>query len=130
MLLRKLELCGINGTLLSWFRSYLTDRQQRVVIDGSFSNWLPVTSGVLQGSILGPIMFLVYINDAPDYICSKSTIALSADDSKLHRAIDHPGAGMLLQQDLDCLYKWSQDWQMDFNSTKCKVLKISKKKTP
>ena len=106
----------------------LIGRQQRVVIDGSFSDWLPVTSGVPQGSILGPIMFLVYINDAPDYICSSSTIALSADDSKLYLVIIQPGCGNNLQKDLDGLHKWSQDWSMDFNGVKCKVMHISKKK--
>ena len=99
-----------------------------VVIDGSFSGWLPVTSGVPQGSILVQIMFLVCINDAPDYICSSSTIALFADDSKLYRAIIQPGCGNHLQKDLDSLHKWSQDWSMDFNGIKCKVMHISKKK--
>ena len=121
-------MCGISGPLLSWFKSYLTGRQQRVVIDGSFSDWLPVISGVPQGSILGPIMFLVYINDAPDYICSSSTIALFTDDSKLSRAIIQLGCGNNPQKDLDGLHKWSQDWSMDFNGIKCKVMYISKKK--
>ena len=121
-------MCGISGPLLSWFKSYLTGRQQRVVIDGSFSDWLPVISGVPQGSIVGPIMFLVYINDAPDYICSSSTIALFADDSKLSRAIIQLGCGNNLQKGLDGLHKWSRDWSMDFNGIKCKVMHISKKK--
>ena len=128
LLLTKIEMCGISDPLLSWFKSYLTGRQQRVVIDGSFSEWLPVTSGVPQGSILGPIMFLVYINDAPDYICSSSTIALFADDSKLSRAIIQLGCGNNLQKGLDGLHKWSRDWSMDFNGIKCKVMHISKKK--
>ena len=128
LLLTKIEMCGISCPLLSWFKSYLTGRQQRVVIDGSFSDWLPVISGVPQGSIVGPIMFLVYINDAPDYICSRSTIALFADDSKLSRAIIQLGCGNNPQKDLDGLHKWSQDWSMDFNGIKCKVMYISKKK--
>ena len=128
LLLTKIEMCGISDPLLSWFKSYLTGRQQRVVIDGSFSEWLPVTSGVPQGSILGPIMFLVYINDAPDYICPSSTIALFADDSKLSRAIIQLGCGNNLQKGLDGFHKWSRDWSMDFNGIKCKVMHISKKK--
>ena len=75
-----------------------------------------------------PIMFLVYINDAPDYICSSSTIALFADDSKLYRAIIQPGCGNHLQKDLYGIRKWSQDWSMDFNGIKCKVMHISGKK--
>ena len=73
-------------------------------------------------------MFLVYINDAPDYICSSPTITLFADDSKLYRAIIQPGCGNHLQKDLDGLHKWSQDWSMDFNGIKCKVMHIAKKK--
>ena len=68
MLLNKLEQYGISGSLLQWFRSYLSDRYQRVALDGTLSDWLPVTSGVTQGSILGPLLFLVYINDMPEYV--------------------------------------------------------------
>ena len=89
-----------------------------------------MTFGVLQGSILGPVLFLVYINDNPDYIFTNSTVALFMDDSKLYRAINHPGTDKLLQWDLNCLHNCGQDWQMDFNGTKCKVLQISRKKTP
>ena len=128
LLLTKIEMCGIIGSLFFWFKSYLTGRQQRVVMDGSFSDWPPVTSGVPQGSILGPIMFLIYINDAPDYICSSSIIALFADNSKLYRAITQPRCGNNLQKDLNGFHKWSQDWSMDFNEIKCKVMHISKKK--
>ena len=89
LLLRKLENYGIGGSLLSWFQSYLTNRQQRVVLHGVCSDWLPVTSSVPQGSILGPLLFLVYCNDALDYIQVNSTLALFADDSKLYRSLEH-----------------------------------------
>ena len=126
MLLPKLKCYGIPGPLLEWFRSYLTNRSQRVAVEGTFSTWLPVTSGVPQGSILGPLMFLVYINDLPDYPQNDSQIALFADDSKLYRTIDSPNTSYLLQQDLDCLHKWCHDWAMSFNVSKCKVMHISR----
>ena len=127
-LLKKLENSGIGGPLLAWFRSYLTDRQQRVVLHGVCSDWLPVTSGVPQGSILGPLLFLIYCNDVQNYIQANSTLALFADDSKLYRSLDLPNASTSLQHDLDSLQIWSVDMKMDFNTTKCKVMHFSKKK--
>jgi len=68
LLLTKLHRHGISGTALRWFASYLSNRQQRVVLKGAFSDWLSVTSGVPQGSILGPLLFLVFVNEMPSYI--------------------------------------------------------------
>ena len=81
----KLYKYGVRGGLLDWCRDYLTNRQQRVVVKGEVSDWLPVTSGVPQGSLLGPLFFIVYINDLPGVISKGSSIALYADDSKMYR---------------------------------------------
>ncbi len=110
-------------------QSYLSERKQRVVLEGASSDWLPVTSGVPQGSILGPLLFLVYVNDVPSCIINNSNIALFADDSKLYRAMGKNYDHNLLQADLDCLHTWSLSSGLDFNSRKCKVLHISKKKS-
>ena len=103
LLLKKLERYGISGSLLRWFGSYLGDRHQRVAIEGAFSDWLPVTSGVPQGSILGPLLFLVYANDMPEYLRERTSIALFADDSKLYKPIDSE-SHHLLQSDLTSLH--------------------------
>ena len=79
-LLHKLSLCGIQGPLHAWFTDYLTSRYQRVVIDGMFSSWVPVTSGVPQGGILVPFLFLLYVNCLPDVLNTTTTVALFVDD--------------------------------------------------
>ena len=128
LLLLKLNNYGISGPLLSWFRNYLTGRHQRVVLDGVYSKWLPITLGVSQGSILGPLLFLVYVNYIPNYTRFQSTIALFADDTKLYKSIDFPGAKNDLQADLNSLHKWILDWGMEFNKSKCQVLHVLKRK--
>ena len=121
---------GITGSLLPWFESYLTDRQQRVVIHGVCSDWLPVTSGVLQGSILGPLLFLVYCNDIPTCTEENSTLALFADDSKLFRTLLSPTSSASLQHDLCNIIRWTTNNQMELNTVKCKALHISRKRSP
>ena len=129
LLLAKLKGYGISALLLKCFRSYLADRSQRVVLD-VYSDWLLVASGVPQDSILGTLLFLLFVNNMPDYVCSDSKLALFADDSKLYRTLESSRSQSLLQQDLDGLYKWSLDSNMTFNVSKCKALHISKKKSP
>ena len=129
LLLSKLCDFGIRGTGLPWFQSYLSDRRQRVVLQGVFPEWLPVTSGVPQGSIFGPLLFIAYFNDIQSYI-QKSNLALFADDSKLYLPQVEPNATYHPQNDLDNLTIWTTDNQMELNNTKCKALRISRKKTP
>ena len=119
-LLLKLKAHGIGDSITDWIEQWLTDRRQRVVVDGEVSTWKSVLSGVPQGSVLGPILFLIYINDLDDRITSN--VLKFADDTKLFRKVNTDGDKQHLQNDLDRLVKWSEKWQMLFNFGKCKCL--------
>ena len=119
-LLLKLKAHGIGDSTTDWIEQWLTGRRQRVVVDGEVSNWKSVLSGVPQGSVLGPILFLIYINDLDDSITSN--VLKFADDTKLFRKVITDGDKQHLQNDLDRLVKWSEKWQMLFNFGKCKCL--------
>ena len=106
-LISKLDQIGIKGPLLQWFTSYLNNRVQRVVIDGKNSEWLPVTSGVPQGSPLGPALFVLFINDMPRAVSQCSTLALFADDAKCFRTIRSASDCVQFQGDIDNLVEWS-----------------------
>ena len=124
-LLFKLECYGITGLLLRWIQFFLSNRMQCVVLDHCFSSFTDVTSGVPQGSVLGPILFLIYINDI-DSVCSGNThLQLFADDAKLYSGINIDVASVPLQQSLDKLCAWASDWQLTINISKCAVLSIS-----
>lgn len=120
----KLSNVGIRGNILRWIVSFLSNRRQKVVLPGGSSNWSNITSGVPQGSILGPILFLLYVNDMPD--CVSSTAKLFADDTKLYREIVNHNDCQRLQEDLNTLSAWSKTWLLRFNETKCVVLRIRK----
>ena len=119
-LLKKLEFYGIRGSILQWFKLFLTNRSQRVVIEGYYSSSSKVTSGVPQGTVLGPILFLIYINDLITDI--NSTIRLFTDDCLIYRVINSSANHQLLQQDLNTLSSWATKWQMKFNVNKCSIL--------
>ena len=125
-LLHKLEHYGIKGCLLNWIEAFLVGRTQSVVVDGARSNEEPVVSGVPQGTVLGPLMFLLYINDMPSQVHAGTRCRLFADDSLVYRVINSIDDQVLLQEDLRNLEKWASDWGMVFNPSKCYVMPISK----
>ena len=127
-LLFKLKKCGIKGALLSWFESYLTDRKQRVTINGQCSDWRIINAGVPQGSVLGPLLFLIYINDIVQN-ASHCNIRLFADDTCLFIEVNNRlEAAEFINDDLSKIYKWSKQWLINFAPTKTKALIISNKK--
>ena len=119
-LLLKLKAHGIGNGKINWIEKWLIDRRQRVVVDGEVSNWKSVLSGVPLGSVLGPILFLIYINDLDDDITSK--VMKFAHDTKVFRKIKNDADRQHLQDDLIKLIEWSEKWQMLFNFVKCKCL--------
>ena len=121
-LLRKLQSVGIEGKLLHRVRLYLTGRTQRVCIDGTTSEDCEVTSGVPQGSVLGPLMFIIFINDIGNAIAENKTIRLFADDALLYQQIKSHEDHVKLQDDLNRLMDWAATWGMEFNPTKCYVM--------
>lgn len=120
-LLTKVYNYGVRGDLFDWIKDFLYNRRQRVVINNSYSDWSMVSSGIPQGSVLGPILFLVFINDLPGDIISK--IKIFADDTKIYNSCRNH---MLLQSDLDRLVRWSQYWLLPFNIDKCCVIHYGK----
>ena len=127
-LIHKLDFYGIRGNLKNWLVKWLTCREQSVVVDGVSSNPVQVSSGVPQGTVLGPLMFLLYINDIGDN-CS-SSVCLFADDTILYSVIESIDDSDKLQSDLDNIEQWAQKWLMKFNPSKCSVMRITRKCDP
>ncbi len=126
-LLFKLQSSGISGHLLNWFSSYLTRRKQRVVLPGVYSSWTTIKAGVPQGSILGPLLFLVYINDIVHNI--GANIRLFADDTSLFLVVENPDvAARTLNYDLNTISNWAKKWLVTFNPNKTESILFSKKK--
>ena len=125
--LSKLYNFGIKGSLLGWFRSFLKERRQRVRVNNRMSEWVEVTSGVPQGTILGPLIFLLYINDIADDL--NATCRLFADDCLLYKCYSEFQETNRLQEDLNKLEIWSNRWLLEFNPSKCKVMYISNRKS-
>ena len=123
-LLYKLGYYGIRGSTHKWISSWLSERSQKVVLDGQASDQVPVLSGVPQGSVLGSVLFLIFINGLPDNI--RSSVRLFADDCVLYRNIKSPIDCQILQYDLNSLSQWETDWQMKFNVAKCHSMRVTR----
>lgn len=127
-LLSKLNHYGIRGQTLKWVSSFLSNRTQQVVVEGTSSYEAPVVSGVPQGTVLGPLLFLLFINDLPDGLKSKTR--LFADDCIVYREMNSVADSRTLQQDLDSLARWETRWGMRFHPEKCNVMTCSRSRNP
>ena len=123
-LIKQVESFGIHGSALTWIDSFLTDRRQQVRANGELSEFKPVKSGVPQGSILGPVLFTLYVNDIPSEL--DTFISMYADDTKLYTAITSESSVASLKSDLKKLEAWALLMQMKFHPLKCKIMHLGK----
>ena len=125
LLTHKLHQYGISGNINKWIKAFLSDRKQTVVVNGASSEYVSVESGVPQGSVLGPTLFLLYINDLPDGLTS--TPRLFADDTACHKKVKNSNDQSSLQNDLDKLADWEKRWKMSFHPQKCSVVHMTRR---
>ena len=123
-LLFKIKKMGINGKIYAWIESFLMDRYQRVAVNQENSNWCKVKSGVPQGSVLGPILFILFVNDLPEVI--EALCSIFADDTKVADEVSNIEDAERLQEDLKKLQEWTHTWKLKFNASKCKVMHFGK----
>jgi len=125
-LMEKLKAHGIDGKVWQWIRSWLSGRRQRVVLNGAKSTWEEVLSGVPQGSVLGPVLFTIFINDIDGATTLADILRKFADDTKLGKIIRSADDGDALQRALAALEQWAARWCMAFNVKKCKVMHVGR----
>ena len=121
-LISKLQAYGIDDNVLLWIYNFLRNRTQRVCVRGTYSNVSPIISSVPQGSVLGPILFIVYINDLSDHI--QSSLWTFADDTKIYHPILSDVDHTMLQNDFNYFMQWNKTWQGSLNNPKCKYLSL------
>ena len=124
-LINKLQSLSLDSHIVEWIRQWLKDRQQRVVVNGVYSDHGLVTSGVPQGSVLGPILFNIFISEIAE--CLNGKVCLFADDTKICNRVDVPGGIHQMEKDLGKLEEWSKIWQLKFNVDKCKIMHLGRK---
>lgn len=127
-LVRKLEAYGIKGNVQKWIENFLTQRKQRTRVNNEISEWIRVKSGIPQGTCIGPILFLIFINDAPSVL--SNVCKIFADDTKVFGKCLTNEQRFSIQQDINKLNQWSNKWQLRFNEDKCKVLHLGGEKNP
>ena len=123
--LAKLRVYGISGQILNWFKNYLSGWVQRVVVDGAASQWAPVTSGVRQGSLPGPLLFTTFIDNLPNESKRMVTIALYAEDTKIFNCIGSEEDCLVSQATLSNMEHWRKVKNICFNASKCKALSVT-----
>lgn len=127
-LIWKLKALGLSSIIINWIEAYLSNRSQRVEINGSLSAPLPVSSGVPQGSVLGPLLFLIYINDIATYIQAPTKLKLFADDCLLYTPVKNCVDQLNLNRNLEILRQWCDDWKMQINFRKSAYMHITNKR--
>ena len=125
-LLQKLDAYGISKDIVKWIKEFLCYRKHRVRINGKFSEWRSVLSGIPQGSVLGPLLFIIYINDLPESCDESVGLLLFADDSKLYKHIKNENDNTLLQKVCCQLQDWSEKWLLKLNVKKCTIISINR----
>src|SRR5664279_984700 len=125
-LLHKLESYGITGSLLDWIHSFLSNRSHCTRVGNSYSSYLPIQSGVIQGSCLGPLLFLIYINDIVELFTEPIIPKVYADDVKLYTSVRCYTDCCNFQDNLNKLYDWASTWQLSVSFGKCCVINIGK----
>ena len=129
-LAHKIEKYGIKGNILGWIKDFLDKRTQIIKVGNEESNIADVTSGIPQGSVLGPILFVIYINDLPEVVDQDSYVYLFADDTKVFRRINTNNDRLILQNDISELTEWSRIWLLKFHPDKCVAMNVSTKSSP